>query len=167
MYTQKELTEKYFKNHQKPFYYGDYLKIFNTNKNEEPVLDVGCGIGWLADYFVNYTGFEYSKKAVTFARDKNRNVVHGDAGKIFAFVPDVQKWAWDDYSHKRPFSKKSLSKIFIDNGFSINKISYEPVMRGVNKICKMLKINKRPYFLWLLARLPFFRRNVYIIAEKV
>jgi SAM-dependent methyltransferase len=204
---QKELTEKYFKNHQEPFYYGDYLKIFNTDKNEKSVLDVGCGLAWLAKYFVNYTGLEYSKEVVVLATNKNRNVVFGDAektfpfpnnhfsmiimmdilehlsdplnavqesfrtlrsgGKIFAFVPDAQKWAWDDYSHKRPFSKKSLSKIFIDNGFLIKKISYEPVMRGVNKICKIIKINKRPRIFWLLAKLPFFRRNVYIIAEKV
>lgn len=31
-------------------------------------------------------------------------------GKVFAFTPDNQKWVWDDYSHKRPFSKK----VFID-----------------------------------------------------
>lgn len=136
------LSKTYFKYHQKPFYFKDYLKIFNTNKDEGSVLDVGCGIGWFSDYFNNYTGIEYSNEAVNLAKKANRNVILGDVektfpfkngqfsmiilmdilehlnnplatvkesfrvikdgGKVFAFVPDAQKWVWDDYSHKRP-----------------------------------------------------------------
>lgn len=111
-------------------------------------MDVGCGLGWLSDYFDNYTGIDSSKLVVLDVREKKRNVILSDAedkfifanesfslviamnilehlddplnvvlesyrvlkegGKIFIFTPDNQKWVWDDYSHKRPFSKKSL-----------------------------------------------------------
>lgn len=87
-------------------------------------------------------------------------------GYIYAFSPDAQKWVWDDYSHKRPFSKKSMITIFKDHGFKIKKCSYEPIMPGINKFCKFFKLNKRPVLFWWLAKLSFFRRNVFIIACK-
>ena len=28
-------------------------------------------------------------------------------GRVFASSPDAQRWAWDDYTHRRPFTRKS------------------------------------------------------------
>jgi ubiquinone/menaquinone biosynthesis C-methylase UbiE len=107
---------------------------------------------------------EYLNNPLQIVKESFRVLEKG--GRIFAFAPDAQKGVWDDYSHKRPFSKKSLKRLFIDCGFSIVKISYEPVMPGVNRFCKFFNINKRPLIFWLLAKLSLFNRNVYIVAEK-
>ena len=87
-------------------------------------------------------------------------------GYIWAFVPDAQRWVWDDYTHYRPYTTKSLRQLFLDCGAQIDRISYEPIMPGIGKLCSCLKITSRPFIFWWLAKLPFMRRNVYIIARK-
>ena len=87
-------------------------------------------------------------------------------GYILAFAPDAQAWVWDDYTHVRPYSAKSLRQLFQDSGAIIHRISYEPIMPGIGKFCSYLGISTRPFLFWWLAKLPFMRRNVYIIAQK-
>ena len=88
-------------------------------------------------------------------------------GKIVAFAPDAQRWVWDDYTHIRPYSKKSFFQLFTDCGAKIEKVSYEPIMPGIGKLCQLLRLRARPLPFWWLAKLPFMRRNVYIIAKKL
>ncbi len=88
-------------------------------------------------------------------------------GHVIAFAPDAQRWVWDDYTHVRPYSKKSFYQLFVDYGANVKILSYEPIMPGVGKFCNLLRLTRRPFFFWWLAKLPFMRRNVYIIAKKV
>ncbi len=87
-------------------------------------------------------------------------------GRCIAFVPAAQSWVWDDYTHVRPYTKTSLRSIFADCGAKVEKISYEPIMPGIGRLCRLLRMNSRPWPFWLLAKLPFMRRNIYIIAAK-
>ncbi len=87
-------------------------------------------------------------------------------GKVVAFAPDAQRWMWNDYTHVRPFTKQSLTKLFEDQGLQIERVAYEPLMRWTWLISEKLGTGNRPRFFWPLANLPFFRRNVLAIAKK-
>lgn len=43
-------------------------------------------------------------------------------GTILAIVPSPSAKAWDDYTHVRPFTKRSVEELFLDNGFEIEHI---------------------------------------------
>ena len=54
-------------------------------------------------------------------------------GKIVVKTPDYNKWKgfWDDYTHKSPFTKKSLQAIIFDSGFEKMHVYYDYFqMRG-------------------------------------
>ena len=38
-------------------------------------------------------------------------------GRVFASSPDAQRWVWDDYTHRRPFTRKAFRLLFADQGF--------------------------------------------------
>jgi SAM-dependent methyltransferase len=90
-----------------------------------------------------------------------------DGGRAFASAPDVQRWVWDDYTHVRPFSLKAFRRLFADHGFAIDASGYESVMRGIEPATRLSRSNRRPRLLNALARLPFVRRNVWILARKL
>src|SRR3990170_3173574 len=52
-------------------------------------------------------------------------------GRVFASSPDAQRWVWDDYTHRRPFTRKSFRKLFEDQGFDVETVGYESVTPGV------------------------------------
>ena len=33
-------------------------------------------------------------------------------GRVFASSPDAQRWVWDDYTHRRPFTRKAFRLLF-------------------------------------------------------
>jgi len=74
----------YHERHAKPGYWGDITRHFDTSVE---LIDVGCGVGWLADHFVNYSGLESHSLAVQGAQDRGRNVLLGDVS---------QPWPFDD-----------------------------------------------------------------------
>jgi SAM-dependent methyltransferase len=61
--------------HQQPGYWGDLTRHFSPGAR---LLDIGCGSGWLAAHFSEYTGVERDPVAVEHALSLGRNVVMCD-----------------------------------------------------------------------------------------
>jgi SAM-dependent methyltransferase len=87
-------------------------------------------------------------------------------GLLFASSPDAQRWVWDDYTHRRPFTRKSFRLLFADQGFTVERVGYESVTPGVGLISAKTRRKRRPRLFWLLAMLPFHRRNVWALARR-
>jgi SAM-dependent methyltransferase len=193
----------YFEWHEQPGYWRDVTRHFAADAE---ILDVGCGIAWLADHFPRYTGVDASPEAVAAARERGRNVRLADVdaslpfddssfdgvilkdvlehvidpvvvvrevlrvlrpgGRAFASSPDAQRWVWHDYTHRRPFTRKSFRLLFADHGFEVEKVGYESVMPGTSIVSARTRSNRRPLPLRAAAWLPFVRRNVWITARR-
>ncbi|HEX4034139.1 MAG TPA: class I SAM-dependent methyltransferase [Solirubrobacteraceae bacterium] len=193
----------YFDWHEQPGYYRDVTRHFAADAQ---LLDVGCGTGWLADHFPNYTGIDSAADAVAAARARSRNVIEGDLDAplpfadssfdaavlkdvlehvgdpvalvaevrrvlrpgaiVFASSPDAQRWVWDDYTHRRPFTRKSMRLLFSDRGFEVLRVGYESVTPGVGIIAARTRRKRRPRIFALLALLPLHRRNVWLLARR-
>lgn len=87
-------------------------------------------------------------------------------GRVFASSPDAQRWVWDDYTHRRPFTRKAFRLLFADNGFAVETAGYESVMPGTSIVSRRTRSNRRPAPLRAAAWLPIVRRNVWLIARK-
>ena len=87
-------------------------------------------------------------------------------GRVFASSPDAQRWVWDDYTHRRPFTRKSLRLLFADQGFEVEYVGYESVMPGIGIVSRYTRRKRRPRTLGSLAHLPFVRRNVWLLARR-
>ena len=87
-------------------------------------------------------------------------------GRVFASSPDAQRWVWDDYTHVRPFTRKSFRLLFADNGFDVQTVGYESVMPGIGLISQRTKRKQRPRVLAASAWLPVVRRNVWVLARR-
>jgi len=193
----------YFDWHEQPGYFRDVTRHFAPGAR---LLDVGCGTGWLADHFNDYTGLDGSPDAVAAATARNRNVQLHDVsqplplddasfdavvmkdllehvpdpvalvrevrrvlrpgGRVFASSPDAQRWVWDDYTHRRPFTRKSFRLLFADQGLEVERVGYESVMPGIGLISQRTKRKQRPRLLAASARLPVVRRNVWLVARR-
>jgi SAM-dependent methyltransferase len=192
----------YFDWHAEPGYFRDVTRHFEPSTT---LLDLGCGTGWIADHFADYTGVDGSTEAVQAAAAKGRNVTLGDVdrplpfpdgafggvvlkdllehvadpvalvaearrvlapgGRVFASSPDAQRWVWDDYTHRRPFTRKAFRLLFRDGGFDVERVGYESVMPGTS-IVSARTGNRRPALLRAAAWLPVVRRNVWLIARR-
>jgi SAM-dependent methyltransferase len=86
-------------------------------------------------------------------------------GRVFASSPDAQRWAWDDYTHRRPFTRKAFRLLFRDGGFTVEQVGYESVMPGTS-IVSAWTGNRRPAPLRAAAWLPVVRRNVWLTARR-
>jgi len=87
-------------------------------------------------------------------------------GRVFASSPDAQRWVWDDYTHRRPFTRKSFRLLFADQGFDVQTCAYESVHPGVGIISARMPNNRRPAIVRASAWLPVFRRNVWVLARR-
>ena len=87
-------------------------------------------------------------------------------GRVFASSPDAQRWVWDDYTHRRPFTRKSYRLMFEDQGFRVDRVGYESVMPGTGIVSSWTRRSRRPGFLVAAAWLPIVRRNVWLVATR-
>jgi SAM-dependent methyltransferase len=87
-------------------------------------------------------------------------------GRVFASSPDAQRWVWDDYTHRRPFTRKSYRLLFRDQGLEIDRAGYESVMPGTSIVSGLLPWKRRPVLLRAAAWLPIVRRNVWLVARR-
>lgn len=203
MSEQAVYTADYYQWHRYPGYWADVTHHFPPNAE---LLDIGCGIGWLAEFFRAYTGIDGSVDAVRIATELGRNVIEGNIeeslpfadesfdaiimkdvlehiadpgalvaealrvlrpdGVVFASSPDAQRWVWDDYTHRRPFTRKSFRLLFADQGFDVQQASYESVVPGVGVISARTRRKRRPRVFNALAHMPFHRRNVWVLARR-
>jgi SAM-dependent methyltransferase len=87
-------------------------------------------------------------------------------GRVFASSPDAQRWVWDDYTHRRPFTRKAFRLLFADQGLEVERVGYESVMPGTSIVSGWTGRHRRPPLLVGAARLPVVRRNVWLLARR-
>lgn len=87
-------------------------------------------------------------------------------GLVFASSPDAQRWVWDDYTHRRPFTRKAYKLLFSDQGFDVQTAAYESVMPGTSIISQRMPDHRRPAPLRAASWLPIVRRNVWVLARR-
>jgi SAM-dependent methyltransferase len=87
-------------------------------------------------------------------------------GRVFASSPDAQRWSWDDYTHRRPFTRRAYRLLFQDAGFRVEHLGYESVLPGTGVVSGWTRRKRRPVSLQALAWLPVVRRNVWLVGVK-
>src|SRR5689334_8960405 len=77
---------------------------------------------------------EHVEDPVHVVREARRGLRPG--GVAFASSPDAQRWVWNDYTHRRPFTRKAFKLLFGDQGFAVERAAYESVMPGTSIVSR-------------------------------
>ena len=65
-------------------------------------------------------------------------------GRVFASSPDAQRWVWDDYTHRRPFTRKAFRLLFADQGSTVERVGYESVTPGTSIVAARTRSQPPP-----------------------
>jgi len=160
---------------------GSFGKVINELIPEAKIVGVDITIhdGLVKpDHFlrmsVEHLGFQDSSFCCVIAKDviehlifpldamKEFHRVLKPGGKLIVTVPSNKApFLWDDYTHVRPFTEKSLRKLFVDAEFKVLHIGY---LATSTPGASFLKIH---YLLDLLARLGVRRGNIWAAGQKL
>ncbi|MFH1450508.1 MAG: class I SAM-dependent methyltransferase [archaeon] len=83
-------------------------------------------------------------------------------GTVFATVPAPCKKAWDDYSHVRPFTKRAITELFLDQDYEVMSVKK---IRGLPGFGKLGWNNVSPYIL-SIPGLGWLTQGYMIEARK-
>lgn len=146
----------------------DLVGLRQSKGNEEPILSDAKKMPFKNHTFDGIIAkdiLEHSSETISIMIEFNR-ILKCD-GCIYISVPDVKsKTFWDDYTHIRPYNKKSLTHLLEDTGFSIEKLWYNANWPGLGIFMRIFKINKLPFIIKLLATIGIRRQNIIVIGKK-
>lgn len=89
-----------------------------------------------------------------------------DGGILFISVPDARsKTFWDDYTHVRPYTKKSIEAMLIDAGFETQNSWYLGEFPGIGLVLRSMKVRNQK-ILRALGKYRINRSVLNVVARK-
>ncbi len=109
---------------------------------------------------------EHTRDNVKAVKEWRRVIKKGSL--IFISVPYYKSRSfYDDYTHVRPYTKKSLTLILEDNGFEIVRFWYSCSLPGMGLLNKLFRSRRLPLIARIVAFVGILRENCNVIARKI